>query len=274
MSHPLSLDQLTVLGATPIELVPLAAANGCGRVGIYLQSWNVMPAYDLRQRAVADALLRCCRENNVRIAVAEPFILMPDTSLDALLPNLEVAARLQVESVNAVAFDDDPTRLTDMFGLLCDRAAALGMSTLVEFFPLSAVKSIGMAEGLIRDVGRKGTRINLDVLHLVRSGGTAAQVKALDPDLIGHVQLSDGPLQIAPDRLMGEASDERGLPGQGEFPLDDILGALPKGVPVGVEAPSLRRLQAGTTSAEWARLAVDAARAALASCQRHRVLES
>jgi len=142
------------------------------------------------------------------------------------------------------------------------------MTTLVEFFPLSTVKSIDMAERLIRHVGRRGVRINLDVLHLIRSGGTAAQVKALDPDLIGHVQLSDGPLRIAPERLMSEAAEERGLPGHGEFPLDEILAALPEGVPVGVEVPSLRRLQAGTTSADWARVAVNATKAALSSCHR------
>jgi sugar phosphate isomerase/epimerase len=267
--NPLSLDQLTVLGATPIELVSLAAANGCGRVGIYLQSWNAMPAYNLCERTEADALLRCCRENHVLIAVAEPFLLMPDTRPDALLPNLEAAARLQVEAINAVAFDTDPARLTNTFGALCDRAAEFDMDTFVEFFPLSAVKTLGMAAQLIRDVGRRGVRINLDVLHLMRSGGTAAEVKALDPDLIGHVQISDGPLRITPDRIMTEATEERGLPGQGEFPLRDILAALPEQVPIGVEVPSLSRLRAGVTSAEWASVAVNATRATLASCHRH-----
>jgi len=261
--HPLSLDQLTVLGATPLELVPLAAANGCGQVGIYFQSWNVMPAYDLHQCTQADALLRRCREHDVRIAVAEPFLLMPDTKLDALLPNLELAVRLQVRAVNAVAFDPDAARLIDTFGALCERAAQLGLKTLIELFPPSAVNSLQAAVNLIRAVGKPDVRINLDVLHLVRSGGTAADVAALTPTLIGHVQLSDGPARIAPESLMAEASEERCLPGEGEFPLLDILAALPAEVTVGVEVPSLRRLRAGVTSADWARTAVDATKAAL-----------
>lgn len=164
--HPLSLDQLTVLGVTPIELVPLAAANDCGRVGIYLQSWNVMPAYDMHQRAQADELLRRCREYDVRVAVAEPFLLRADTHLEGLLPNLELAARLQVQAVNAVGFDPDTARLTDTFGALCERAAQFGLATLIEFFPLSRVESLQTAARLIRNVGRPDVRISLDVLHL------------------------------------------------------------------------------------------------------------
>jgi hypothetical protein len=246
-THPLSLDQLTVLGATPIELVTLAAANGCSHVGIYFQSWNVMPAYDLHQVAQADALLRSCRERDVRIAVAEPFLLLPDTILDA------------------VGFDPDIARLTDIFGSLCERAARFGLATLIEFFPLSTVTSIQMAERLIRDVGRPDVRINVDVLHLVRSGGTAADLMSLEPALIGHVQLSDGPASIAATGMMIEATEERGLPGEGEFPLRDILAALPAGVTIGVEVPSLRRLRTGVAPADWARVAVDSMKAALSS---------
>jgi len=264
-THPLSLDQLTVLGATPVELVPIAAANGCGHVGIYFQSWNVMPAYDLHQRAQAEELLRRCREHEVRIAVAEPFLLRPDSSLDALMPNLELAARLQVRAINAVGFDPDMARLTNVFGSLCERAAQFGLTTLIEFFPLSTVKSVQMAARLIRDVGRPDVRINLDVLHLVRSGGTATDLASLDPALIGHVQLSDGPANIAPEQMMTEATEERGLPGEGEFPLRDIFAALRPGVTVGVEVPSLRRQRAGVAPVEWARIAVDAMRAALDS---------
>jgi sugar phosphate isomerase/epimerase len=264
-THPLSLDQLTVLGATPVELVTLAAANGCSHVGIYFQSWNVMPAYDLHQDAQADALLRSCREHEVRIAVAEPFLLLPDTSLDTLMPNLELAAKLQVQAVNAVGFDPDIARLTDTFGSLSERAARLGLATLIEFFPLSTVTSIQMAERLIRGVGRPDVRLNVDVLHLVRSGGTAADLVSLEPALIGHVQLSDGPASIAATGMMTEATEERGLPGEGEFPLRDILAALPAGVTIGVEVPSLRRLRTGVASADWARVAVDAMKAALGS---------
>jgi sugar phosphate isomerase/epimerase len=262
--HPLSLDQLTVLGATPIELVPLAAANGCGRVGIYFQSWNVMPTYDLHQRAQADTLLRRCREHDVRIAVAEPFLLRPDSSLDALMPNLELAARLQVLAVNAVGFDPDIARLTDLFGSLCERARGFGLTTLIEFFPLSTITSAQMAARLIRDVGRTDVRINFDVLHFVRSGGTAADLASFDPALIGHVQLSDGPAKMATAGMMTEATEERCLPGEGEFPLHDILAALPAGVTVGVEVPSLRRHRAGVAAADWVRVAVDAMKATLA----------
>ena len=62
---------------------------------------------------------------------------------------------------------------------------------------------------------------------------------------------------------MAEASEERVLPGEGEFPLRDILAALPAGVTVGVEVPSLRRHLAGVAPADWARIAVDAMKAAM-----------
>jgi hypothetical protein len=74
-------------------------------------------------------------------------------------------------------------------------------------------------------------------MHLVRSGSGAEDVAALDPELIGHVQLADALLVPTIPDYMEEACFERMVPGTGELPLVDILAALPSDVVIGLEVP-------------------------------------
>ena len=78
----------------------------------------------------------------------------------------------------------------------------------------------------------------------------------MDPALLGYLQLCDAPAApphgiggAGPDaaRPAGQRGDDavleartgRLLPGEGELPLAELLGALPDSLPVSAEAPSL-----------------------------------
>ena len=85
--------------------------------------------------------------------------------------------------------------------------------------------------------GRPNGRILVDLLHVARSGGTAADLAKLPASLIGHVQLSDAPLAAPPDdALVTEARGRRLPPGEGELPLVAMMNALPSGVPLSTES--------------------------------------
>jgi hypothetical protein len=57
-------------------------------------------------------------------------------------------------------------------------------------------------------------------------------------------------------------------PGEGEFPLDEILAVVPIEQPVSLEVPMDRRREAGASAQERARVVVEAAQKLLAREQR------
>ena len=111
-------------------------------------------------------------------------------------------------------------------------------------------------------------RLVIDCVHLVRTGGTAETLRALPPARIGYVQLCDGPASIAFEQVGVEASGNRLYPGEGEFPLVDILNVISRAVPVGLEVPNVARQRRGIPALDRARDALNAARSILQHVER------
>jgi sugar phosphate isomerase/epimerase len=118
---------------------------------------------------------------------------------------------------------------------------------------------VAQARDIIRASG-VDAGIVLDVLHLVRMGGTAADVRGLEPGLIRHVQVCDGVASPTPEALRVEATYERMYPGEGVFPLVELLRDAPTDVSWGIEAPSRRRVAVGMTAESQAMEAMAAVR--------------
>jgi sugar phosphate isomerase/epimerase len=100
-------------------------------------------------------------------------------------------------------------------------------------------------------------------MHLGRSGATGAQIAALDPAMIGYVQLCDAPLMPANSNYMDEATFDRMVPGEGELPLRDYISALPADLVVSLEVPLRTLGKAGLSLREGLERCVKAARALL-----------
>jgi sugar phosphate isomerase/epimerase len=143
-------------------------------------------------------------------------------------------------------------------------AAARGMSTTVEFAPSLTLKTLDAALDAVRQVGRPDFGLLIDTMHLIRAGNTAADLAAVDPSLIRHVQLSDNTIRQR-GAVYREDTIDRMVPGEGELPLGEILAAVPHGVPVGLEVPMLSRALAGESTEDSARRCVQGARALLAT---------
>jgi sugar phosphate isomerase/epimerase len=97
----------------------------------------------------------------------------------------------------------------------------------------------------------------VDALHWMRAGD-AALLKSVHSSRLGYVQLCDGPLRGSADRqaLIQEARTNRLALGEGEFPLDDLLAAMPPLCVASVEVP----LPAGREMSAHARQLFEAAR--------------
>jgi sugar phosphate isomerase/epimerase len=246
----IAIEFISVLGMHPVEFVHLTADLGCRHVGMGLTpivalpdapTWSMRDDAALR-REVAAAL----KERDVSIAVGEGFLCWPNTELRDAGPDIDLLAELGARRVNMVALDPDPARCLDQAGAFAELAGARGLDATVEFLPNTPIGSLLAALKAVADIGRPNFSVLVDMMHLVRSGGTAAELAAADPALIGHVQICDVPLVGTMD-YGAEAAAERLPPGEGELPLLDLLAALPAGRIIGIEVPMMSRAIAGAT---------------------------
>ena len=166
-----------------------------------------------------------------------------------------------IERLNAVNFDTDEIRMSEYLIALCEVATSRGFVVNIEFMPLLPIFT-SLAETVARlSTGKyRGLTIMLDVLHLIRSGGTVADV-ARAAHLITGAQFSDGPLKaVSEDAYLRAATQERDIPGDGEFPLKDILEAIPAEAVVYLEVPKKSFKDQGLDPTERAQRIIDGMR--------------
>ncbi len=266
----LSLDHITAVDTTPIQLVEAAHAAGCGGICLFMQPMDVlpqMPPFDIyTDLAARKALGERMKDLGIALDLAYPFTLAGRTEMESFKTALECAAQLDAQLLNALIYDRDPTRRLDKFGAFCDLAASYELRVGVEFYPPSQVQSLADALELVAAINRPGrVGVNVDLLHLMRSGGSIAELAAAPADYILYGQVADGAAECPADRIDFEASSARLLPGEGVFDIAGFVRALPKDCPISVEIPRNADLEAGMPVAERVRRAVDGVRQALAA---------
>lgn len=254
--RPICLDHLSLSDLTAIELIDVAAQLGCAAVSLFVTPLPLGPYRDLVNDAAARAdVVSALRDTALSVGIVEPFMLDDAIDWDMLQRTAALTAELG-GTINTLCFDKDRARLESSLGRLADISRAEGAAMAIEGFTLSTARTIGdtlkLAEIAGTDVG-----LTIDTLHVVRTGGSWADVAAVPPERIFHVQLNDGPL-IAPDNLYQEATLERLPPGEGAFDLASLVPLIPQTARVAVEAPF--RAPAGATPLARARTLVDATR--------------
>lgn len=264
----LGIEPLSVFGLPPVAFVHLAADLGLRYIGITLTAMPNPYGYEAFS-LVEDAALRretvaALRDRGVTIALGDGFVIREGVDMRDRAVELDVMAELGAQRVNTVTFDPDLNRGVDQIGLLAEMAAAAGMETTLEFAPGLCVSDLSTALGVVREVGRPDLRLLIDTMHLVRSGSGADDIAALDPDLIGYVQLSDAPLVASLPNYLEESCFQRMVPGSGELPLLDILEALPRHLVIGLEVPLRAEADAGVGPQARLGRCVDAAASLLA----------
>lgn len=264
----LGIEPLSVFGLPPVAFVHLAADLGLRYIGITLTAMPNPYGYEAFS-LVEDATLRretvaALRDRGVTIALGDGFVIREGVDMRDRAVELDVMAELGAQRVNTVTFDPDLNRGVDQICLLAEMAAAAGMETTLEFAPGLCVSDLSTALGVVREVGRPDLRLLIDTMHLVRSGSGADDIAALDPDLIGYVQLSDAPLVASLPNYLEESCFQRMVPGSGELPLLDILEALPRHLVIGLEVPLRAEADAGVGPQARLGRCVDAAASLLA----------
>lgn len=258
-----SLHQLTALDASPAELVRIAAQLGLDAVCLFTdvpeRSRRIYPAV---ARAQVGKMRAELTEAGIVLSNIEVFPLDRDDEPHRFDEGLAIGAALGATRATTHIHGADLSCAIARFGAFCDIAAQHDVDAGLEFNAFSAVTDAAVAETIVRAAGRANGRIVLDMLHHVRSGGTAADVSRI-ADLVDFAQICDGPATIANDGRWHEAVSERMLPGEGAFPLVELITALREDAIIDIECPLKAAMKAGEGAFERCRRAADAARTLL-----------
>ncbi|MFC0204517.1 sugar phosphate isomerase/epimerase family protein [Novosphingobium soli] len=257
MPHPLGLELLTVLGLDPVEHVTLAADLGCSAISLGLtqlpERFNPhgYPAWSLREDAgLRRELKAALRDRGVGICLAEGLGVTQREDASARARDMDLFADLGARRVNAVDMGAERERAFDQFAVLAQMAEARGMAFSIEFSPIFTIRTLADALAAVRHVGDGRATVLIDTMHFFRSGGSVAEIAALDPALIGYVQLCDVQRKSTQDYL-SDAMTGRMIPGQGELPLREFVEALPRGQLLGLEVPLVGAARSGRTALDY-----------------------
>lgn len=253
MNRPLALDYFTATEAGPERLARIAAANGSRLVTLRLAGGGA----DAESRALVDdaaqrtAFKARCVALGVRLDAIEGMVVAPGTDLEQFRPALAAGAFLGAGQANVLFLPDpDRERAKARLVRLCAIAADYGIEILLEVSRRMLTRRPADAAALLREIGQPNARMLIDALHLFRFGQTAADVAAVAA-YVGRLQLCDGPA-VSPEDQLKEAMSFRLPPGEGAFPLRELLAVTPADVVVGLEVPMDGLRDAGVSAEDRA----------------------
>lgn len=262
----LSIAHLSVLDANPLELIAAAADGGLDAVGLRIiapRPGDVVAPVAGNPPAIRELKAELAARS-VRLLDIEAVIVSPTLDPAMLAPAFEAAAELGARYVLANMYVPDRAEAAEGFARLCREAARFDLDVMLEFLPISELKTVAAAVETLRAAGASNGRLLVDALHLSRSGGSPADLAGIPAELMPYAHICDAPAAIpALDDLIPEIRAGRLLPGEGELPLADLIRALPAGIPLAIEAPC--RATAGLSVADRVARAGAAARKLLAS---------
>jgi sugar phosphate isomerase/epimerase len=239
----ISFSPLTALDVGPPHQIDFVADAGFALTGLRLHPATTGgPAYPL---PLGSAALRethnRLQARGVQVLDIEVLLIDAQTDVHAFLPCIEAGAALGASRLGVNGEDPELDRFTEKFARLCDLAKPYGMEVDLEFMVWRPIHNLQTAEKMVRAAGRDNGKILIDTLHLARSGGKLSDLQALDPKLIGLMQICDapfaGPLPHETKAILAEARTGRLPPLEGELPLLDWMRAVPSSTPISVEVP-------------------------------------
>lgn len=268
MTRPLALHQITAMAADPVALLSIAAEIGCQSVCVFTHLPNGGTPFPAIHQGNKTLVQQRMADTGVGISNIEYFPIGTEFNLESCRPALALGAELGAR--RAVVHDTDQSRALDALGRLSTEAGQHGLSLGLEFMGLTpGCTSIHQAARYVEQLGTDNIGIAVDALHLVRTGGTPADVAALPASMFSYAQICDGAGLHQSSAYLPEAM-HRQLPGRGDFPLLSLIEALPASIDLDVEIPQGLQPEAGSATLTHACEAVRLARELMQRAQIRR----
>jgi sugar phosphate isomerase/epimerase len=226
--NPIVLAPTTLMRTPPLEYIETAARAGYDGIGLRLYPSPGMAFFPV----VGDADLMKTVRNAIRGVHLKVYDILtcyvqPGMDLDAMKRAHEFGA--EIGAAYGLVIGDDPEwdRMVQNFGTLCENAAEFGIVCALEA-PVNrrALTTLDLNLKLIKDSGASAV-ISIDPVQFFRSGGKVEDLKAVDSKLMPYTQICDG-ADMTPMHPYC-------MPGDGIFPLREMLDVLPAGLPLSLE---------------------------------------
>jgi sugar phosphate isomerase/epimerase len=120
------------------------------------------------------------------------------------------------------------------FGALCDRAADHGAVVGLEFLPFTNIVDAADALAIVERADRPNGGVCVDIWHHARGANDLDLIRAIPPELITGVQMSDGPAAPTLADYKDDCLRHRVPPGEGDFDAERFVGTL---IDMGVALP-------------------------------------
>jgi sugar phosphate isomerase/epimerase len=259
----LGIENLSTCGLHPVDFIRLADDLGCGHVSLNLggsaNRLDIYPDISWREDAALQReIALAAGGSGIAISLVEGFAIMPGADAD-FSADLDHVAAMGAEAICAVSLEKDISRTHEEFARLTDLASERGIVTTTEV-GAGVLRNLEKSLAAIEAVAHPGFRLLVDTMHFFRSGSSLPDFAALDPSVIGHVQLCDVPMPARIESYMEEALYERRAPGDGDLPLAEFVKLVPREVAIGLEIPIRSEAEAGIGPKERLGRCVTAAR--------------
>lgn len=240
----LNLNSIPGPAPTPHDVLRASASAGFRSAGLRITGRRVedecLPI--IGNPVAIRELCSLAEDLGTRISSVAAYGQFPETSIDDYARAFDTIAELGSDlCLMNVYFDDMSAfaeRLAALSAISKDRNIRLGL----EFMPFSGLKTIQRTSQVISESAAENAGYVMDALHIVRSGGTMDDVKAVDPARIFLAQVCDASHVGASrtiDELVDEARNHRAYPGEGEIDLFGFIDALPRDMEIEIEVPRL-----------------------------------
>jgi len=234
----LGIHHISALETDPIEFVDIVSETGCHQISVFVNPFTNQTRFPVVTRDSVPELQEKLQLTEIEIANIESFIITPATNVADFLPFFELGAELSAKGVGVHLFDADESRVVDNLSQMCEQAEIFNMDVCIEFLAFTpAWKTLIETEKLIKQVKLPRLGVGIDLLHLIRSGGSPADIKAIDQNLIAYAQICDSENLGITEDYASEAVGGRLTPGEGVFPIAEFLEALPENVRLEIEVP-------------------------------------
>jgi sugar phosphate isomerase/epimerase len=239
----LNLNFPPASNAPPLDVVKAAGDAGFKSVGVRLTGRRVEdtpwePVIGNKSRI--NDIRREAADRGMHISSTTSYGFFPDLPMDAHKRTLDATAELGSDLVVLNVYYEDHDALAKDLAEFCKAAEKYNIRAGVEFMPFSGLRTMQQTTRVLQKAGSDNAGIILDALHLVRSGGSVADIRTLDPKKIFLGQLCDAKdikSKRTDDELRAEARAAREYPGEGDVPLHDFIRALPENMEIEIEVP-------------------------------------
>jgi len=251
-----------LMDVPPLPFLEVARDAGYDGVGLRLQKSPQLPIFPIvGNAALVRDIRRFVADSGLEVLDILAFYLLPDTDVREYEPALALGAEIGATYALTQGNDPDWARLCETFDRFCAVAQESGLMPIIEFCPNRTLATLGQTLDLLAQTGRTEIPILVDPLHLVRSEGTGADLRKVDPRRFPYAQMSDGQLAAGEPNLeiaRRTGVGTRRMPGDGTLPLREIFAALPADLPISIEVimdrpPEISPLQWATVALQRTR---------------------